>query len=138
MLYLFDTDHLSLFQRGHLRVKWHMSQPLLPQIYTTDVSYEEQMRGRLAQIRAAKTEAETIQAYEWLRSTVAILKDFTLLPYDMRASRIYESLLQQKLRIGTQDLRIAAIGLSANAVIVTRNERHFSQIAGLSIEGWTK
>jgi tRNA(fMet)-specific endonuclease VapC len=138
MLYVFDTDHLSLFQRGHPRVKWHMSQPSRIQIHTTDVSYEEQMRGRLAQIRAAKTETETIQAYEWLRSTVAILRDFTLLAYDARASRIYESLLQQKLRIGTQDLRIAAIGLSANAIIVTRNERHFSQVAGLLWENWTK
>ncbi len=119
-------------------MKWHMSQPLLPQIYTTDVSYEEQMRGRLAQIRAAKTETEIIQAYEWLRSTIAILRDFTLLPYDAQASRIYESLLQQKLRIGTQDLRIAAIALSANAVIVTRNERHFGQVAGLPLENWTK
>ena len=102
MLYLLDTDHLSLFQRGHVTLKSRLSQFPPLQVVTTDVSYEEQMRGRLAQIKAACNELEIIQAYDWLRATVSVLKDFSLLAYDAKASGAYETLRQQKLRIGTQ------------------------------------
>lgn len=42
-----------------------------------------------------------------------------------------------KIRIGTQDLRIAAIVISQNAILVTRNQRDFSRIPGLQFEDWT-
>lgn len=49
----------------------------------------------------------------------------------------YEQLRQQKIRIGTRDLRIGAIALSAGGTVVTRNARDFLRIPGLSIENWT-
>ena len=135
--YIFDTDHLSLYQRGHLGLKAQIDLLGLEDVATTVSTAEEQMRGRLAQIRAAKAEAEQLKAYRLLRETMEIIRDFQILDYDAAARTIYESFRQQKLRVGTADLRIAAIALSVNAIVVTRNARDFEQIQGLNIQTWT-
>lgn len=137
-LYILDTDHLSLYQRGDLKVRSRFAQIPHQQIAITVITAEEQIRGRMAQIRAAQNESAHIQAYQWLCETLDILKDFTILTYDAKASGIYDSLRQQKLRIGTQDLRISAITLAAGATLVTRNRNDFGQVSALSLEDWTK
>lgn len=126
-LFVLDTDHLSLYQRG--------AEPLLSKLLThppgelaiTIVTVEEQLRGRLAQIRKARTAAHLNECYRWLGETMDQLK----------ATALYERLLPQKFRIGTQDLRIASIVLAQNAVLLTRNSQDFSRVPGLSLDDWT-
>lgn len=45
---------------------------------------------------------------------------------------------RQQVRIGTRDLRIAALALSKNATLVTRNTRDFAKVPGLHIVDWSR
>jgi tRNA(fMet)-specific endonuclease VapC len=59
------------------------------------------------------------------------------LNYTLEAHYHFRELREQKIPIGTQDLRIAAISLSENSILVTRNYRDFSQIPNLRLQDWT-
>jgi tRNA(fMet)-specific endonuclease VapC len=54
------------------------------------------------------------------------------------AIAIFDNMRKQRVRIGTMDLRIAAIALAQNLVVLTRNSKDFNQVPGLQIEDWTK
>ena len=60
-----------------------------------------------------------------------------LLDFNDEAYNYYQKLRQQKIRIGTQDLRIAAIAIANQASIVTRNQQDFGKVPDLSVEDWT-
>jgi len=137
MIYVLDSDHLSLHQRGHEPLKNHLLAVQAEEFCITIVSAEELLRGRLAQIHRATRPDERIQAYHWLSKTIAYLCKFSILPYDSHAEAYFQTFLDRKIRIGSQDLRIAAIALSQNAILVTRNRKDFKRIPSLRIEDWS-
>lgn len=138
MLYVLDSDHLSLHQRGYEALLSHLSSVATAQICITIISVEELLRGRLAQIRRANQAYERVQAYYWLSKTFDFLGNFTVLPYDAHAEAHFQSFLDHKIRIGVQDLKIAAIVLSQSATLVTRNYRDFQRIPALQLDDWSK
>jgi len=135
--YILDSDHLSLHQRGHETLKNHLLKVSPEQIAITVISVEELIRGRFLQIHRANKPNERIKAYYWLSKTFNFLKDFKIIEYDSQAEFHFQTLLTQKLRVGTQDLKIAAIALSQNAIVVTHNRRDFGRIPSLKIEDWS-
>jgi tRNA(fMet)-specific endonuclease VapC len=50
---------------------------------------------------------------------------------------IFQRLRAQRMRIGTLELRIAAIALSREATLVTRNRQNFAGIPALTIADWS-
>ena len=60
-----------------------------------------------------------------------------VLPFDAAAGAALDGLRVRHVRIAAMDLRIAAIALSRNLVLLTRNERDFSRVPGLRTEDWT-
>jgi tRNA(fMet)-specific endonuclease VapC len=136
-LYILDSDHLSLYQRGHEILGQRLLTIPSEQIAITVISAEELVRGRLAQIRKATKPQERVYAYYWLAKTLEFLQDFPVLGYDVQAEARFQSLLAQKIRIGTQDLKIAAIALSQGATLITRNKQDFDRVKGLAIEDWS-
>jgi tRNA(fMet)-specific endonuclease VapC len=108
------------------------------QIAVTIISFEEQIRGPLAQIRRANNEARIILAYQLVRETLDYFTTGQVLDFYIAATHQLRQLRQQRIRVGTQDLRIAAIALANNCVVVTRNQRDFGRVPGLVIEDWSQ
>lgn len=139
-IFVLDTDHLSLFQRNHPRVCEQVIQVLesTPEaIATTIVSVEEQLAGRLAQIKKAQSPEELVYAYHQLGKTFEMFSNLKVVTYDLNADGLFRKLRKDGIRIGTLDLRIASISLSQNGVIVTRNQVDFGKIPGATIEDWS-
>lgn len=136
-MYIMDTDHATLYQQAYPAL-WSRISTLPPdQLATTVITYEEQISGRIAQVRRAQAEKDRIRAYFWLKRTLDFFCRMPVLPFDERAAGKYEELKKRKIRIGTQDLLIASIALGQDCILLTCNWRHFSQIPDLRIEDWS-
>lgn len=136
MVYVLDTDHLSLFHRGFPGIRDRLDLLSPDQIAITIITAEEQLRGRLAQISKASTSEDRIKKYLWLQETLVSLNNLPILQSSIAAEQKVEEFRRLKIRVGTQDLRIAAITLVHNGILVTRNLKDFSQIPGLTVENW--
>ena len=136
-LYVLDTDHLSLILRGHPRIRERLTTILPEDIAITIITAEEQLRGRLAQVSKAIDGDSRLRAYRYLHQTIGDLAKLHILNYDANANRVFEQLKQQRIRIGSQDLRIAAVTLANEGILVTRNSSDFKQVPGLTFVDWT-
>ncbi|MBW4570927.1 MAG: type II toxin-antitoxin system VapC family toxin [Tolypothrix carrinoi HA7290-LM1] len=130
--YILDTDHLSFYGRNHPTVVARL-QAIQVQLTTTAINVEEQLRGRLAQIAEARDGATLSSAYQRLVETVMMLSEFDVLQYDTKSREIYQELKGRRIRVGTQDLRIASITLAYKGILLTRNLQDFEKVPGLSI-----
>ncbi|MEG5043145.1 type II toxin-antitoxin system VapC family toxin [Microcoleus sp. B4-C1] len=136
-LWIFDTDHATLFGQGNPQIVQRVRAVNPKDIAITIVTFEEQMYGRLNRIRRATSGEEIISAYASLRKTINYLTEFELLDFDRDAENYYREFLRQNIRVGTQDLRIAAIALAKSGILLTRNRRDFERIPGLRFEDWS-
>ena len=139
-MWLLDTDHLSILQRGGstaLLLQMRLGQVPVEEVGTTIINYEEQMRGWLAEAARASTPARVRDAYALLEEHIANFRDLEVLSFGAEPSDQFELLRQAKIRIGTKDLRVAAISRAAGATLLTRNLRHFEQVPGLKAEDWS-
>lgn len=134
--FILDTDHLSLFQRGHPAVIAKVLATPLSQRAITIITAEEQLRGRLGQIKKAQTTEIRIKAYRELKKLLHFFANISILNFDQAASNHFEGYKKTKIRIGSQDLRIAAIAQATNSILVTRNYKDFKKIPNIMLENW--
>ncbi|MEH1924888.1 type II toxin-antitoxin system VapC family toxin [Nostoc sp.] len=140
-LWILDTDHLSLFQQGHPEVTQRIKRKNPENLAVTVITLEEKLRGRLKNINEYNNKPlksdKLIAAYKRLADEIEFFKNIRILDFDNRAFENYELLIREKgVRIGTQDLRIAAIAESVDGILVTRNTQDFEK-AYLLLEDWT-
>jgi tRNA(fMet)-specific endonuclease VapC len=137
IVYILDTDHVSLLQRGNAAVVTRVAALAATDVAITMITADEQLQGRLTVIRRARTQIDAARGYERLYETLRFYGSVALVLYDAVAAR-FDDLRRQGIRIGTQDLRIAAIALTQGATLVTRNTRDFSHVPGLITEDWSQ
>ncbi len=136
MLYILDTDSVTFQQAGRKAIIRRIQSASADSVYTTVVSLYEQMRGRMAAVSKARKGSELVRAYEQMEATLRYFSVINVLSFTSAAAYQLEELLKKKVRIGTQDLRIAAIVLSVNGILITSNRRDFDRVPGLVIEDW--
>jgi tRNA(fMet)-specific endonuclease VapC len=136
--YILDTDHVTLSQHGNSQILQRAQVVGSSNIFVTTVTLEEQLKGRLASISKCANKPQFLAvAHRNLRITQIYFCSMNLLEFDEAAYNCYQSLRWQKIQIGTQDLRIAAIALANQSIIVTRNHKDFSKVPNLSLQDWT-
>ena len=141
MRYLLDTDHISFLQRRsgteHTRLVIRMGQYSPADFALSIVSLHEQVLGAHDFINRARANTDVIRGYNLLFEILQGFASAPVLPFDIESITIFDELRGQRVRVSTMDLRIAAIAISHNLVLLTRNIRDFSKIPELVTEDWT-
>ncbi len=138
---MLDTDHFSLMEwsAGPARENLLLRLSIIPprEVFTTIITYEEQTRGWMAYAARARTTAQRVEAYSRLERHVDLYRHVQVLAFDGHAGTEFERLRAARLGVGAMDLKIAAIALTHNATVLTRNIKDFSRVPDLQVEDWT-
>jgi tRNA(fMet)-specific endonuclease VapC len=138
---LLDTDHVSLLQHGESerydRLIRRMDQ-LPPEVspVISVITVEEQMRGWLAVIAKERQSRRQVAPYRELVTLFDFFSRFAIVGFDEHGASKFDELRKAKIRIGTMDLKIAAIALANHAVLLRANRRDFEKVPGLQIDNW--
>jgi tRNA(fMet)-specific endonuclease VapC len=135
--YVLDTDTTTLLLRGHTKVCRRVAQMEPELLAVTIVTVEEILTGWYSQIRRARKDEQLIRAYAALQEAVQFLGRLRILPLDADALRQLHDLRAAKHRLGSNDLKIAAIVRAQGSILVTRNTRDFKRIPSMRLEDWT-
>ena len=140
MVFLFDTNHISVWQRGegaqYERLCSHLEKHHGDQIYVSIVSFHELVNGWNAFSTKKRNSDSLVRTYFEFEK---ILRDFSvmqLVSFDQKAAEVFDDLNQKSLRVGSMDLRIASIAIANQMTLVTQNSVDFERVPGLSIQDW--
>ena len=138
MFVVLDTNHFR-----ELRENSAAGQRLQASIVSRDadcfaciVTAEESLSGWVAFIRKHKAGVDQLHGYERLHACIESLSKLTILPFDHESALLFHEIERQALRIGTMDLKIAAICISHDALLLSRNMVDFAKVPGLRVENW--
>jgi len=132
-MYLFDTDCISNILKkapSPLLIKKLESLPKGLQ-FTTSINVSEIYFGAYR----SRNQEKILKAYE-----DKVFPNVNILPFDTDSGKIYgrlKALLEKRgFSKSEPDLKIAAIAIQHDMILVTGNKRHFMNIPGLNIEDW--
>lgn len=136
---LLDTDHFSVLTDGrHL-----LHSQFVSRLTETDdsvaipvISVEEQLRAWLAQIHRVQDVRKQVTPYDRLIRLLDTLGDWDVVRWSEAASDEFLRLRKSRVRIGTYDLKIAAMAIVASALLLSANLRDFEQVPGWRVEDW--
>ncbi len=137
---LLDTDHLSVLTNrratGHPRLVKRLMDSPDQRIAISIISIEEQCRGWLAKIHRTQQPLAQVAAYQDFQSLFGVFQGWEVVSFSQAAAEHLIELKSARIRVGTNDLKIGAIAIVNNALLLSANLRHFEQIPGLLVESW--
>lgn len=104
--------------------------------FTTIVTIQEITQGWTAEINRRKSGRDQLLAYQQFQSAIEDFASITILRFDEEAAAAFHRLQSLRLKVGTMDMKIAAICLSHDALLLTRNLKDFTKVPGLRVENW--
>ena len=138
MVLVLDTNHYNELTAGSApgRNAQRRIQQSGADVFISIVAVQEVAQGWLALINRQKPGRAQVHAYTRFQHSIETVNKLSILPFDAAAAEIFEELRGQRLRVGTMDLKIAAICLAHDALLLTRNILEFTKIPGLQVENW--
>jgi tRNA(fMet)-specific endonuclease VapC len=137
---LLDTDHVNVLkypdQPQFVTLTSQLNASADQDVATTIITVEEQMRGWLAWINRSDDVHRQVPAYQELLRLFDFFSRWQVMPFNDQAAIRFQGLRQQHIRIGTMDLKIAAIALIHDALLLSANLRDFQQVPGLRVANW--
>lgn len=142
MKYVLDTDHISILQwrsePSFTKLSARLAQLPAGEYGVSIVSLHEQSLGCQTFLSRAKTPADFARGYRMFELVLSTFSFEAVLAFDIPTATRFLELRRQHPRVSAMDLRIAAIALERGLVVLTRNSTDFSQVAGLTIDDWTR
>lgn len=137
-MHLLDTDTLTHLYAGRPQVIERLENVEDAEVGTTIITKIELLRGRMDYVLKAESDVSLLRAQELFLRTEALLSQLLVVPLNIEAIERFKQLrtTQGIRKIGRADLLIASIAIANEAVLVTRNLRHFRQIPGLTVVNW--
>jgi tRNA(fMet)-specific endonuclease VapC len=136
---LLDTDHLSILleerDSRHALLRGRLKDAG-DELAIPIVGVEEQLRGWLAKIRRVNDPHREVGPYRRLRRVFLLLREWPILEWNEPAAEQFTRLRRLRLRIGTQDLKIACTALANDALLLSANLLDIEQVPGLKVEDW--
>jgi tRNA(fMet)-specific endonuclease VapC len=130
MKFALDTNTLIYFFKGMGNVEQKLMMQAPGDILLPAVALYELETGIAKSLAPAKRRDQLTE----------LLKVIQVIPFEAKAARIAADiradLEQQGRMIGPLDNLIGASAIAAGAILVTRNTKEFSLIAGLVVENW--
>jgi tRNA(fMet)-specific endonuclease VapC len=137
---LLDTDHLSVLrdQRHHRNANLIARLQACgdPDIFPTVVSLEEQMRGWLAELKRRRQIQDQVAVYLKLTELVEFYNQWRIVSFEAPSADIFQRLRSGGIRVATQDLKIAAVALANDALLLSANLVDFQRVPDLRVEDW--
>ncbi|MBI3923084.1 MAG: PIN domain-containing protein [Armatimonadetes bacterium] len=132
---IYDTDLISEYLRDHPEAIARFRRTPKERRFTTIINEIEVLVPRYRYLETADTIERIIDAQVRLNIACDLMRTaFTeVLPMDLFSGRILAELSQMRglKKIGHNDLLIASIALRHDAVLVTGNVKHFSNVPRL-------
>ncbi|MBC7818431.1 MAG: type II toxin-antitoxin system VapC family toxin [Planctomycetaceae bacterium] len=138
---ILDTDHMTVLQQPESQSAQVLTTRLAAspdrEIMSTAVTLEEQLRGWLALLNRYRDVRQQSKYYDNLTEMLRFYNGWRLLGFDQAAGNQFLELKHLRASIGPNDLKIASVTLTRNALLLTSNAKHFSRVPGLRFEDWT-